>query len=62
MLSVLVRKEAVIIRVRLCMKPSVASWRMAASTTGMPVCPARHASSVPSPVDHDRGADPGALR
>ena len=60
--SVLVRNDAVIIRARLCMNASVASCRMAASTTGMPVCPARHASSAPSSADHDRGADPGALR
>jgi deoxyribodipyrimidine photo-lyase len=43
-----VRNEAVIIRARLCMKPSADSCRIPASTIGMPVCPVRQACSAPS--------------
>ena len=44
----LVRKQAVIIRTRLCIQPSCSSWRIPASTIGKPVVPVRQASIASS--------------
>ena len=41
------RKEATIMRQRLCIQPLSFSWRMAASMIGMPVRPSRQASNQP---------------
>ena len=41
----LTKNEATTMRQRLCIQPLALSWRMAASTNGMPVRPKRQASN-----------------
>ena len=56
------RKLATIIRTRLCIHPSAASWRMPASTIGYPVRPsaqARKAQCVAGPASTSMPRIPG---